>query len=163
MTFRPLSRLPAFTAIAIALIALAVSLVGWFRPAPHTNQLPPTPAYTEKQTADAKANVCAAFGKLQRAVEVAKAVPRGDDANGQLAAATTIRQVFDVFSRYLLATLAEEPAAPADLATAVRKEAHSLKEGVIGYLDGLTNSDPDMRPLVDANTEAAATTRQLCK
>jgi hypothetical protein len=68
-----------------------------------------------------------------------------------------------VGSRYLLAKLAEEPATSPDLVTAVRKEAHSLQEGVIGYLDGLTNSDPDMRPLVDANTQAAATIRRLCK
>jgi hypothetical protein len=90
-------------------------------------------------------------------------VPRGSDATAVLAAATTMRQAFDVGSRYLFVTLANEPATPADLAIATRKEASSLQEGVMGYLDGLTNSDPEMRPLVDANTEAAATIRGLCK
>jgi hypothetical protein len=157
------ARWPTFTALAIALIALAVGVAAWFRATPHNNQPPPKPTYTQQQIADAKTNICTAFGKLERAVEVAKAVPRGDDANGQLAAATTIRQVFDVFSRYLLAKLAEEPATPADLATAIRKEANSLQEGVVGYLDGLTNSDPALRPLVDANSEAADTIQRLCK
>lgn len=154
---------PAFAALAVALIALAVSLVGWFRSEPHNNQPPPKASYTDQQIATAKANVCSAFGKLERAVNVANAVPNGTDANEQLATATSIRQVFDVFSRYLLAKLAQEPATPPDLATAVRKEASSLQEGVVGYLDGLNNSDPEMRPLVDANTEAAKTIRQLCK
>jgi hypothetical protein len=90
-------------------------------------------------------------------------VPRGGDATGQLAAATSMRQVFDAGSRYLLTTLGEEPATPPDLANAVHQEVSSLQEGVMGYLDGLTNSDPEMRPLVDANTEAANTIQQLCK
>ena len=33
----------------------------------------------------------------------------------------------------------------------------------MGYLDGLTNSDTQMKPLLDANTEAAETIRGLCK
>ena len=70
---------------------------------------------------------------------------------------------FDVFSRHLFATLADEPATPADLATAVREEANTLEEAVIGYQDGLTNSDPEMRPVVDASTAAADKIRQLCK
>jgi hypothetical protein len=157
------ARWPAFTALAIGLVGVAVGFVGWFRPVPRDTQASPKPTYTAQQIADAKAKVCAAFGKLERAVEVAKAVPRGDDANGALAAATTMRQVFDVGSRYLTATLAQEPATPADLAAAVHKEAGSLQEGVMGYLDGLTNSDPQMKPLVDANTEAADTIHRLCK
>jgi len=130
---------------------------------PHSNQPPPNPTFTAQQTADAREKVCAAFDKLARAVEVAKAVPHDNDANGTLAAATTMRQVFDVGGRYLSATLAEEPATPADLATAVRKESSSFQEGVMGYLDGLTNSDTQMKPLLDANTEAAETIRGLCK
>jgi hypothetical protein len=163
MAFRRPPRRPTFTALAIALIALAVGVVGWFRPAPHHNQPPPKPTYTDQQVATAKTNLCTAFDKLGRAVAVVNAVPDGSNANEELASATGTRQVFDVFSRYLLAKLAEEPATPSDLATAVRKEAISLQEGVIGYLGGLTNSDPEMQPLVDANTEAAATIRRLCK
>jgi hypothetical protein len=154
------ARWPSFAALAIALIALAVGLVGWFRPVPHANQPPPKPAYTDQQTADAKAKVCAAVGKFDLAVSVAKALPKGSDP---LVASINTRQIFDVFSRYLLQTLAEEPAAPADLVTAVRTEAGSLQEVVIAYEDGLGTSDPSLKPTVDASSAAADTIRQLCK
>ena len=154
------ARWPTFIAIAIALIGVAVGFVGWFRPTPHNNQPPPKPTYTAQQTADAKAKVCAAFGKLDRAVGVGNALPRGSDT---VVAAINSRQIFDVFSRYLLATLAEEPATPADLAAAVRKQASALEEVVIAYQEGFSNSDPEMQPVVDANSAAADTIQQLCK
>jgi hypothetical protein len=151
---------PALTALAVALTALAVSLAGWFRSEPHNNQPPPKPTYTQQQIADAKAKVCAAFAKLDRAVGVLKALPPDSDA---LVVAVNTRQVFDVGSRNLFTTLAEEQATPADLASAVHKHASSLGEAVIGYQDGLTNSDPEMRPLVEVNNATADTIRQLCK
>jgi hypothetical protein len=144
---------------AIAIAGVAIGFVGWFRPVPH-NETPPKPTYTEQQTADAKARVCAAFGKLDRASGVLKALPPGTDP---LIVAIDNRQVFDVGSRYLSETLANEPATPADLATTVRKQASSLEEGVIGYQGGLSNSDPEMQPIVDANNATADKIRQLCK
>jgi hypothetical protein len=160
MTFPRPSRWPTFAALAIALIALAVGLVGWFRPVPHANQPPPKPAYTDQQVADAKAKVCTAFGKLDRAGGVLIALAKSSD---DLVGAINTRQVFDVFSRYLLKTLAEEPATPADLATAVREQASSLEEVVIDYEDGYVKTDPEMRSAVDANSKSADTIRQLCK
>jgi hypothetical protein len=104
--------------------------------------------------------VCAAFGKLDRAGGVLVALPKSSD---ELVGAINTRQVFDVFSRYLLATLAEEPATPADLATAVREQANTLEEVVIDYQEGYVKTDPEMRPAVDANSSSADTIRQLCK
>jgi hypothetical protein len=154
------ARWPTFTALAIALIALAVGLAGWFRRMPHDNQPPPKPTYTQQQIADAKVKVCTAFGKLDRAVNVGNALPKGSDP---LVAAINTRQIFDIFSRYLLATLAEEPATPSDLATAVREQASTLEEVVIDYQDGFGTPDPELRPVVGANSASADTIRQLCK
>jgi hypothetical protein len=160
MASGPPSRWPTFAALAIALIALAVGLAAWFRSTPHNNQPPPKPTYSQQQIADAKAKVCTAFGKLDRAGGVNNALPRGSDP---VVAAVNSRQIFDVFSRYLLATLAEEPATPADLATAVREQAKTLEEVVILDEEGFSNSDPELKPVVDANSASANTIRQLCK
>ena len=108
--FRRPSRWPTLVSLVIALIGVAAGFVGWFRPVPHNNPPSPKPTYTARQTADAKAKICAGFEKLERAVQVVNAVPDGSNANEQLASATGTRQVFDVLSRYLLAKLAEEPA-----------------------------------------------------
>jgi hypothetical protein len=148
------------TALAMALIALAVGLAAWFRATPQNNQPPAKPTYTEQQIADAKAKVCTAYGKLDRAVGVAKTLANGSDP---LVTAINTRQVFDVFSRYLIATLSEAPATSTELATAVRENANSLEDLVIGYQDGYANSDPELQPIVDANSSSAEKIRQLCK
>jgi len=153
-------RWPAFTALLIALIALAVGIASWFRPTPHNDQSASKPAYTQQQVADAKTTVCGAVEKFNRAVSVNNALPRGNDPT---VAAVNSRQIFDVFNRHLLATLAEKPATPADLATAVRQLASTLEDAVIEYEDGLSNSDPEMRPTLDASSAAANTIQQLCK
>jgi len=154
------ARWPTFAALAIALVALAVGVGAWFRPVPNTNQPPPKPTYTAQQTADAKAKVCDAVGKFNRAVSVGNGLPRGSDP---VVAAINSRQIFDVFSRHLLATLAAEPATPSDLAAAVREEASTLEEVVIAYQDGLSNSDPELKPVLDASSAAADTIQKLCK
>ena len=154
------TRWPTFAALGIALIALAVGLVGWFRPVPRTDQPPAKPTYTDQQTADAKAKVCDAVEKFNRAVSVGNSLPKGSDT---LVTDLNTRQIFDVFSRLFLATLAEEPATPADLATAVRQQASAYQDVVIGYLDGLDYSDPGLKAAGSASNQATDTIRQLCK
>jgi hypothetical protein len=159
-TWKP-GPVAGIVALLIALIALAVGVIGWFHPTPHIGQLSSKPTYTQQQVAEAKAKVGAAFGHVDRAVGIATALPSGGDA--LVTAPLNIRQVFDVGSRNILTTLAEQPAAPADLATAIRKQANTLEEAVIGYQYGFWNADPELRPVVDANTATALTIRQLCK
>ena len=154
------ARWPTLMTLAIALAGVAIGFVGWFRPVPHHDQPPSKHTYTDQQVAEAKAKVCAAFGKLDRAGGVNNALPRGSDP---VVAAVNSRQIFDVFSRYLLATLAEEPATPADLATALREQARTLEEVVILDEEGFSNSDPELKSVVDANSASADTIRRLCK
>ena len=66
-------------------------------------------------------------------------------------------------NRYLLATLAQEPATPAELAAAVRKQANAFQEILINYLDGIYKSDPGMQPALNAADEATDTIQRLCK
>jgi hypothetical protein len=158
------ARWPAFAALAIALISLAVGLIGWVRPVSHNNPAPPRPTYSDEQVANAKANVCAAFGKVDHALDLAGARSGGsNDPTAQLAVATNTRQVLDAGGRYLLTKLAQEPATPPDLATAVRDQANSFQELMVGYLDELPNSAPEQQPALKASDEATATIRRLCK
>jgi hypothetical protein len=162
MTFGRPPRWPALAALSIAIIALGVSIVGWFRPTSHSNETPPKPAYTDQQISTAKANVCAAFGQMDKALAVAESFSGSSDQTAVLAVATSTRQVLDFGNRYLLTKLAEEPATPSDLATAVRKQADAYQKLLIGYLDGLHYGDQDLQPATDASVEAEATLKRLC-
>jgi hypothetical protein len=162
MSFGRPPRWPALLALSIAVIALAVSIVGWFRPTSHNNQPPPKPAYTDQQISTAKANVCAAFGQVDKALAVAESFSGSSDQTAVLAVATSTRQVLDFGNRYLLTKLAEEPATPPDLATAVRKQADAYQKLLIGYLDGLHYGDPDLQPATNASVEAEDAVKRLC-
>jgi hypothetical protein len=149
--------------VALALVA-GVAIVGWLRPTQdHKSSGSPAPAYTDQQVATAKANICAAFDKVQHATDLAHSHVGSPDYSTQLAASALTNVALDSGSRYLLTKLAEEPATPVDLATAVRNEANAEQEALIGYLNGLSASDPQMQPAVNASEEATATIRRLCK
>lgn len=150
--------------VAIALVA-GVAIVGWLRPvSDHKSRPAPPKTYTDQQAASAKASVCAAFAKVDHALDLAEARSGANqDPTMQLAVATNTRQVLDAGSRYLLTKLAEDPANPPDLATAVRQQADSFQELMIGYLDELPNSAPEQQPALKSSDEATATLRRLCK
>ena len=155
-------RWPMFASLVIALAAVGLAIGCWFRPSP-TTQEPSKPTYTDQQVADAKAKMCAAFGKVDHALDVADARRGSNDPTAVLAAATSERQALDAGSRYLVAKLADEPATPPDLATAIRNQADSYQESLIDYLDGLTNSDSEMQPTLKAADDATLTIRRLCQ
>jgi hypothetical protein len=152
-----------FALLVVALlVTLGVAIVGWFRPLPN-NKPAPVPRYTDQQVADAKAHVCAAYEQVRKAGDVAGARNGGSDPTSILAVATSTRQVLEVGSRYLTTKLETQPATPPDLAAAVRKLANVYQEMTIDYLDGLSNSDPELDPLLRAGDEAHSTIEKLCK
>jgi hypothetical protein len=159
------ARWPVFVALVVALIGVAIGVIGWFRPALHNDQSSTSPktTYTSRQTANAKVHMCAAFEKVQRALDSAHAHVGSSDYATELAAAALTHVALDAGSRYLLTKLAEEPATPTELATAVRNEAHAEQEALIGYLNEYPTSDPSMQPTLKASDEATATVRRLCK
>ncbi len=120
-------------------------------------------SYNNQQIARAKSRVCDAFAKVDHASDVADARNGGGDPTLQLAVATGTRQVFDAGSRFLSTTLDDEPGTSPELAMAVRKQADSLQELTVGYLDGLPNSAPDQQPALTAMNESTASIRRLCR
>lgn len=141
-----------------------VAIVAWLRPLPsHRSSTSPVQAFSDQQIATAKKNVCAAFEQVDHTLTLAYARNGGSDPTAQLAVATSTQLALDAGSRYLSTTLAEEPASPPDLATAVCKQANAYQKALIGFLNGLTVSDPSQKPTVSASDEATVTIRRLCK
>jgi hypothetical protein len=147
------------------MLAVCVAIATWYfssqkdGPAP----APRPPSYTTQQITDAKTKICAAYDKVHHALVLSSARDGGSDPTAVLGVATSGRQVLDAGSRYLMTKLAEEQAALPELATAIRNLANAYEELAISYLDGLTNSDAELQPVLQAADDASATIERLCK
>jgi hypothetical protein len=149
-----------FAPLLVALlVTLGVAIVGWFRPVPAKS--PPAPTYSNQQVADAKAKVCAAFDKVHQAVRSNFARDQGTDPNQQLLVAVTGQEALLAGSVYLQTTLSEEPATPADLATAVGKLVDVFQSLTVDYLNG--HGSPEVDPSLRAGDEATLAIQGLCK
>jgi hypothetical protein len=149
-----------FASLVIALVAVGVAIGAWFRPT-EPAKAPSPPVYSDQQIAAAKADVCAAFTKVDHALGVAAARNGGTDPTAGLAVATGTRQVFEVGSRYLLTKLADEPATPSDVADAARKLASGYQEAAVDYL--AQAGDSELKPALNNSDDATLTLRRLCK
>lgn len=148
----------AFLAVAL-LVTFVVAIVGWFRPMPAKPA--PAPTYSNQQVAEAKAKVCAAFNKVDNAVRATSARDRGSDYATQLASAVNVRQSLVAGSQYLLTTLNEEPATPADLASNIRSLVNAYQLLTIDLLADAPDSEKN--PTVRSGDEATSTLESLCK
>jgi hypothetical protein len=126
-----------FAALAIAVIATAVAIAAWFRPAPQSA----TPAFTDQQTAQAKSNVCSAYTAVHQAVvrNTHLADPNPNDPVGQLAIAANARLALLGGGAYLRDRVAAQPATPADLAQAVNSMGTTIEQLGVGYLEAAAN------------------------
>lgn len=151
---------PAVAALAIGLlVALAVAIVGWFRPLPAK---PPTPPrYDAQQVADAKAKVCAAHEKVHDAIKASSARNRGTDSTDQLVFAINGQQAILAGSEFLRTTLSQYPATPENLATTVRRLTDIFQELVVDYQNGM--SDSEMEPTLRASDDATIEIQGICK
>jgi hypothetical protein len=149
---------------AIALVAVAAAVAAWLRPMPDTKAAtPPAPTYSQQQAAEAKSKVCGVFERVWNAEQVAGARNGGADPTATLAVATSIRQVLDFASRYLIQKVSAEPATPRELASTVRGLADVYEELTLSYLDGLTNADPKLGPLLNTLDKQTYTAQAQCK
>ena len=150
------SRWPTFAALAIAVLALAIAGLAWFRPV-HS-----APAFTAQQTADAKTNVCTASAVARQAVVTNTHLvnPRGNDEIGTLAVAANARLALLGGGAYLRDRLDAEPATPADLAKALKAMAGTMEQLGINYLAGSTSTAQD--PLRNNLDKEIAAINKLC-
>jgi hypothetical protein len=161
---RPL-RWPTVAWVVAITILASVAIAGWLRPAQDHKPSPSqAPTNTDQQVASAKTNVCTAFAQVTHGIALADAQSvSSSDGTAKVAAVALTRQALDFGSQYLFGKVAEEPATPPKLASAVRQQAKAFQELLIGYLDGASSSDASQHPAQKDSDEAAATIRQLCK
>jgi hypothetical protein len=135
-TGQAMSRWIAIAALVLALIAVAIAVAAWFRPA-HSGAT----HFSDQQTADAKKSTCTAYNSAKQAVVINThmANPRPDDPAGQLAVAVNARLALLGSGQYLRDRLAANPATPGDLTNAVTSMAKTVEDLGMGYLNETSN------------------------
>jgi hypothetical protein len=105
----------------IALIAVAVAIGAWFRPAGHQASPPIDPAaqYSDQQIGIAKTAMCAAYSESVKAVAGA-AGRKNDDPNAQFTNIVNTRLAFHLTTDYFESQLNDNPATPPELKTAFK-------------------------------------------
>ncbi|WP_431237823.1 hypothetical protein ACQ86B_24630 [Mycolicibacterium aichiense] len=110
--------MPTIIAIVVALIAIAVAIGAWFRPAPKP-EAPAAKTYSNQEVNDAKKAVCDAFNKVHSTL-VTNAGKSGDDPTQAAILAVNGRLATYAAGDFLIVQLQGQPAAPAELAGPVR-------------------------------------------
>jgi hypothetical protein len=160
------SRWPTFAALVIALVAVALAIVGWFRPSPPPAPAhPASPTYTEQQTSDAKARVCSALdvvnkGALLHSGTSAPPQQSNDPAMAEAQAADSRLSII-AGGWYLRDHLS--PATPQELTTAIQHLSEVALDLGQNYLAGAQNKDPAQADLIKEGNSAFAHALELCK
>jgi hypothetical protein len=145
-----------YAVAAIAVAALASSVVGWFLPSGSNK-------YNADQTTKAKTQICAETKSVDQAVvtNTHRVNPGQKDPAGSLAVAANARLALLGGGAYLQDRLDKQPATPADLANAVGALAGTLEQLGIGYL--AEAPEDAQQPLRKTLTTQIAEVSKLCQ
>ncbi|WP_319435892.1 hypothetical protein [Mycobacterium sp. RTGN5] len=154
--------MPTIIAIVIAVIAVAVAIGAWFRPAPK----PETPAaktYSEQEVADAKQKICDAFETVQSTLEASsnQAPPDPNDVMQKFVLSVNGRLASHAGGEYLYRQIAENPAAPAELAAAAGELASAYERATLAQIAQSDKSKLD--PIYKSADAAASRITETCK
>jgi hypothetical protein len=160
------SQWPTFLALALALVASGLAIVGWFRPSPPPTAPPSkAPTYTEQQISDARTRVCAAVDTTHKGVVLQSGANKQDAvsrdpalAEGQAANA---RLSIISGSWYLRDHL--DPAAPQPLADTIRHLSAVMLDIGANYLAGARDADQAQSALLSDGDSTFARALELCK
>ena len=151
-----------FAALALAVIAVAVAIGSWFRPAPSVGA-----RFNDQQTAQeaaqAKTNVCSTYNAVRKGVVINThmADPVPNDPIGRLAVAANARLALLGGGAYLRDRIAAEPATPADVAQAANNVANTIEQLGTAYLANAKNDVLD--PLRHGLDSQITQLNNLCK
>ncbi|WP_156751198.1 hypothetical protein [Mycobacterium sp. 1245111.1] len=161
------SRGLTYVALAIALIATVLAVVGWFRPTPPPppQTHPSTPTYTEQQIADAKARACAAVDLVHKGVALQSGANKtgGVNADPAIAEAQAANARLSIISGswYLRDQL--DPATPQPIADMVRHLSDIMLDMGANYLAGARDADPSQSALLGDGDSTFAHALESCK
>jgi hypothetical protein len=143
--------------LVIALIAVALAIVGWFRPTSGPA------SFSDSQANDAKSQVCVAFLEVDQAVvtNTHRTNPEQGNPGSALGVAANARLALYAGGAYLKDRLANQPATPSDLAKAVESTANTMEALGIGYLANAPEAN--QQPLRDTLNSEIKQVKNLCK
>ncbi|WP_133053650.1 hypothetical protein [Mycolicibacillus trivialis] len=149
-------------ALTVATAALAVGILGWFRPAPP----PPAqePVFTEQQVEAAKERACAAFELVQRGVRL----QTGGGEQGGISTEATMAEAQAANARlsinaggwYLRFSLT--PATPTELTEDIESLSAILLDLAANYLAGGKDENPTLAHLLDEGELAFQKVEDIC-
>jgi len=153
----------ALASLVVALVAVAITVAASLRPIPDNRSpsTPRAPAFTDEQIAAAKSKICAAYDAVHHAVGVNTSRNEGNDPTTTLAVLANARLAIYSGGGYLFTKLAEEPATPTDLATAIRTLANAYQDVAIGYM--ADKQKTDLEASLRAADDATMTIERQCK
>lgn len=146
------SQWPLFATLVIALIALVLAALAYFRPT-HTAAVG-----AMQQGGDAKANVCKAYAATHGAVVLNTHLqnPNPQDPAAELSVATSARLALVGGGAYLKDSLDANTAAPSDVANAINSVANTIEQLGINYLNrSAGEAQESLRRDLDSQLSAA--------
>jgi hypothetical protein len=128
------SRAPITISLVVALIAIAVAIGAWFKPA---NEAPPSadtaPKFSDQQTADAKKALCSARNKAFEALK-GSGGQHSDDPTSAFIITVNTRLAIHESTDYLRHTRDVNQAAPPDLAANIEDLASVYEDMLLAQL-----------------------------
>jgi hypothetical protein len=154
------SRWPTFLALALAVVACGLAVVGWFRPTPPHSA---TPAYTEQQVSDAKTRACSALDLVHKGTMLHAGTNVGQSSDPALAEAQGADARLAIISGawYLRDHL--DAATPPELAAAIKGLTQVMLDLGANYLADARNDDPAQSALIKEGNSGFDHALELCK
>ncbi len=158
------SRALTYVALAIAIVATVLAIVGWFRPsAPQQSARTATTTYSPQQISDAKARACNAVDTVHKGAMLHSGTATQQSSDPAMAEAQAADGRLAVIAGgwYLRDHL--DPAAPPTLADEIRHLSQVMLDLGANYLAGAKNADPNQAALIDEGNTAFERAQDLCK
>jgi hypothetical protein len=158
------SQWPTFLALALALVASGLAIVGWFRPSPPpTAPSSKTPTFTEQQVSDAKARACAALDLVHKGTMLHAGTNVGQSSDPALAEAQGADARLAIISgAWYLRDHLDAPT-PAELAEAIKGLTQVMLDLGANYLADARNDDPAQSALIKEGNSGFDHALELCK